>query len=330
MNIFRINSIFVLIFLLISPPSSAQNSFTQTDIWNADVLKLLSSDDIFDDIENGGGGESGEVGYPPHPRRELRDRHSRQRSESFSARVKTSFMGSDISIGPEISFYRRYYTETRLMAHGEEEIITKRRGKSLFNHDENRRIVFFCTAGAEASHRLTGQASLKIFGTGAVVESGTWDLLIITQESILRYVPFEVSGRETTLEDITSYCNERYYDRSKSSVDGELHAIVSDLVYEHEETMCMEHDDCYDWWWERRGNCLETVGRCDEAIDDDDNPYFTCFMRGTEGAPCPVYDEEGNLRSDGTFEYECDTGFECIMTREWSWYQAAEGECRPE
>ncbi|MBT5095943.1 MAG: hypothetical protein HOM21_16945 [Halobacteriovoraceae bacterium] len=293
---------------------------------NSDWKKLY---DDKDDLYNGkndpvfGGVSANGVRFPAFPRRILNRDITTTGTETFSAQVKVSFLGAELTAGPKISFERRFVINAKMMASGNEPIIVgnSELGAGVLNHSDKRRIVFFCTATAQATHKLSGSAGLTVFGAGATVERGQWESISVQQTSDLAYVPFQrKDGRRTNLKDIETYCMKTFYKQTKNSLKTELKLASSELVYSHSQTQCVYDRHCVKWHRGLLGIIQPwTVARC-RSSKIAGEPVFLCKLRGKKGNACSVYDSEGTRLTAGYFEYPCDKGLKCSVTKKGGWF----------
>ncbi len=261
--------------------------------------------------------------YPSHPRRILQRDITISKSESFSASVKASIFGVEISAGPKLSFERRFVINAKLLAPGHEPIVVQSAslGVGVLNHSTDRRIVYLCTVTAQAVHKLTGTAGLTVFGTGASIERGRWESLSVQQTSELKEVPFaHANGRRYNLADIENECKNSFYKRVKASMSKELKLAASELVYRNSQNECATDYQCYDWHRSLLGIIrMASVPRCDTTIVNG-NPINICKVRGRKGNACAVVDKNGKRLSAGFFEYPCDNGLKCTVVSEGGWF----------
>lgn len=296
------------------------NEYIQSKIEYAELIKKWRKLQARNEGHKNMGGSVGDnrVSFPAFPRRTLEQTVGTSKSENFEARVKVSFLGSEISAGPSLQFQRRHSINARFIAHGNEAILLN---NGLFNHSEDRRIVFMCTASSRIQHTLSALASLRVFGSGASLDRGEWSELTSSQTSELMYVPFtQENGRFTNLQDILSYCQDEFFPQIKESLNIELKLAASQLVYSHEHMQCMSDSDCTDWHREMLGLIqLSTEARC---IQDDSfrEPVQRCQLRAKRNQACTVKGSNGQRLTRGYFEYPCDKNLNCTVTREGGWF----------
>ena len=271
------------------------------------------------------------VKFPEYPRKSLSHNYSLENIESFSARVKLSFLGSEISTGPTILFKRRYQVYTKLTAPGDDQIIkySKELGARILNHNKDRRIVVQCYIVAQASHKLEGEANLSIMGSGVRILHGEWNQLVVEIHKRISYAPFHnPDGTRTSYQDVVKNCENGLLKEYKESIDIELKLAASELVYSNPLNQCVEDKQCLPWFNDYHPLIrIATVPRCVEHIEESGSPYNYCNLRTIKGQPCPYY-VKGKRVTAGYFEYPCDKRLKCTLTQKGSFFTRAEAICK--
>ncbi len=263
------------------------------------------------------------VGFPSHPRRILNRDITITKSEKFSAQVKASIFGVEISAGPTLSFERRFVINAKLIASGDEPIVSYNSdfNAGVLNHSDKRRIVFLCTVTAQATHKLNGSAGLTILGTGATIERGRWESISVQQTSKLKEVPFiYANGRRTNIKDIENICVKEFYIKNKKSLSNEVKLATSELVYTHSQNQCATDINCVDWHRSLLGIIQGASNPRCASSKINGNPVNICQLRGKKGNACKVVDKDGKRLSAGYFEYPCDKGLKCTIIKEGGWF----------
>lgn len=297
--------------------------------------EILQSSDKLDEFGDDVDEHGGRAGWIEEGRRSLTESYTTGHTETFDARVKIAFLGSELSAGPSITFERRYEIDTTLTAPGDEPIVKEEGIQGALNHHSKRRIVFTCNVSAQARHGIKGSATLNVFGTGTTVEAGAWQGLLVTQRSNFKFVPYNNRDNErTSLKDVVEYCKGPFFKSVKRSLDIELKLAARELVFHSHLTQCVKDEHCNKWFNNRLGICqIKTKPICSERTKGEDT-YNICELRGTKGSACSVYDSDGKRLTPGYFEYKCDKGFSCKIIQEggwftnWSIYSDWKAECR--
>jgi len=263
------------------------------------------------------------VKYPSHPRRILNRDITITNSQTFSAQVKASVFGVELSAGPTINFEKRFVVNAMILAAGSEPIVSYNSdlNTNVLNQSENRRIVYLCSVTAQASHKLSGSAGLTVLGTGATIESSKWEAISVQQTSELKQLPLSYeNGQLPNIKDIENECLNNFYKKSKASLTNELKLAISELVYTNTQNTCAVDNHCKEWHRSLVGIIqYSSVARCDDTKINN-NPVKICQLRGRKGNACRVEDKNGKRLSAGFFEYPCDKGLKCTITKQGGWF----------
>jgi hypothetical protein len=100
----------------------------------------------------------------------------------------------------------------------------------------------------------------------------------------------------------------------RENMNTTAHNLARGLTFVDRASECVVDTNCNQWF---RGvvsiHKHRTGPRCVRAVGN--NAMFSCQLRGQVGANCPVV-RDGRRVSSGYFEYNCDSGLRCVVTRE--------------
>jgi hypothetical protein len=121
----------------------------------------------------------------------------------------------------------------------------------------------------------------------------------------------------------------------KKTLDGMMRNVISSLTFSHPQTKCATDNDCIDWYnnevisWHKS----RTSPRCAPEASGREK-FYACTLRGLQDANCSVY-KNGERTTSGSFEYSCDKGLKCQITKEGGWFTSGkikaydEAKCKP-
>ncbi len=270
--------------------------------------------------------------FPDYPRRSLQKNYTVGHTEKFSAQVKFSAFGSEISAGPTISFSRNYSVITSIIATSTKGLLILNEETGALRLDHSKKMRVSCSITATAKSNLEGSAGIKLFGLGSDVSGESSDSITVTQESTPFYLPkLNNDGEETTYQNVTDWCENVFYRLNKESVDSELSLIASQLIYKNERNECESDMDCYDWFEGLKEQAessfsivsreiLDAVPRCVTKTNER-NPYNKCIVRKTEGQKC-------NPRSAAWDVNHCDKKLECVVVKKAGLFSSEVARCQ--
>ncbi len=275
--------------------------------------------------------------------------------EKFSARVQVKFLGVKFSGGPELQFERKYSTVASIAAEGLNPIfdsngIFDRYKRNKFGEilkvkgvAQKRYMYFTCNVQADVSSETVVGGELSFMGLGGEASYSTSYKNTVNLTSRLLTVPEYIDNKQVTLNSLSELCHHDFLNTKvnntltvKKTLNVMINNLISGLTYASPSTKCVTDQHCYNWFnkevisWHR----VKTFPRC---IEESNQPgYFHCRIRGIEGAACTVYDKKtGKILSDGGFEYACDKGLKCVITKTGGWFQnfeiwdPYEAKCQP-
>jgi hypothetical protein len=252
--------------------------------------------------------------------------------ESFSAQVAVEFLGSRIAAGPAFTFSRKIATSVDIRAEGGSPPTDERGYFDLIARDgsnrpvvrngvpQSRFVFFTCEAEITIESERLVNGGFKVFGAGAEGEvKSLWaNNVTLTSRRVL--VPDTVDGRQVTFNDLSLLCHQDFMGARTTNgrtVRDNLRAsarnLISSLVYQDSALECVEDRHCDRWYQGVLGiHRYRTAGRCVRARGNVS--LLTCQLRGQVGANCAVV-QNGQHLSSGYFEYPCDRGLRCVVTR---------------
>lgn len=254
--------------------------------------------------------------------------------ETFTAQLSVEFLGSQISAGPIFTFKRRLTTSVDVKGEGMYPLFNEQGifdliwkgadGRPLTNSNgtHQRRFVFFtCDAELLIESERALRGGFKISGVGAEGNLVHTYQNTITLSSRRLLVPDSVDGRQVNLAFLAQICHNdfmRARTQNGRSVRDNMNTtarnLASGLTFVDRASECMVDTHCNNWF---RGvvsiHKYRTAPRCARAVGN--NAMFSCQLRGQVGANCQVV-RNGRRVSSGYFEYTCDRGLRCVVTRE--------------
>jgi|GEM_PF-1053573 len=275
-----------------------------------------------------------------------------KKEAEIALQIRMEFMGVGIEAGPFVTFKREYFSFVSVMAEGLYPVVTEddktfdlhkkdRLGEIVLENGKPKRrfASFFCEVGLE--WELETGASSKVRAlVGGKLMALSKDYKLVNLQSRRLLVPDSVEGRLVNLDYLANLCQGKFLDTKfmgqmtvKDSLNKFFINVTKKLVYTNPKTECATDFHCVKWFKTKLGGLIQAKNtpRC---MQDKNEQYFTCELRGLEGQNCSVY-KNGKLVSNGMFEFQCDAGLKCVQTSEAGWftnariYSYAKGECRP-
>ncbi len=257
--------------------------------------------------------------------------------ENFSAQVSASFLGVKISAGPTFSFKKKITSLVQFGGEGFAPIFDAQGRFDLVKRGTNgqpvlaggrtipRRVAFACEVSAEVESEAAIAGGFSVAGIGGdarIVKTYKNDVELSSSDLL---VPDTLDGRLTTVQTLATICQRDFLRAQtsngrtiKQNLDTMIRNLVSSLTYINPAMKCMVNSHCNNWFnKEVLGiHKYRTVPRC---IQERGNPsVMTCQLRGGLGANCAVV-RDGKRVSNGWFEYTCDTGKRCAVTKQGGW-----------
>lgn len=267
--------------------------------------------------------------------------------ERTSVKLYAEFMGTRSLGGKEWDFYRIYSSYATVMAEGSYPAYDyegrfdffRRDGQfNIMTEDEKplfRHMYFTCIGQIhyESYDSWTGEIRLRgeffpltkfVGAGGAGVEyferhdTGKVSINNVTMNSRRVQVPMDVGGKEFTLSDLISVCNNDYLDSTvsngrtvKQNLDTMMRNLLAGMTYTHRDTVCNTDSHCNDWF-DFELNKVDRYNSKAECHENTKNGIFACKSRGTTGSFCPLYEGDGFKLTRSNFEKECARGYSCV------------------
>lgn len=282
-----------------------------------------------------------------------RSAESRASQTTFSARVSAEFLGVKISAGPTFSFTQTITSSVEFGGEGYTPLFDGQGRFDLVKRNSQgqpvrvagvpvpRRVAFSCELEAEVQSETVLAGGFSVAGLGGDGQITRTYKNSVKMSSSDLLVPNTLDGRLATVATLASICQRDYMNVRTSNgrtirqnIDTNIRNLVSSLTYKNAAMKCVINSHCSRWYnREVLGiHKYRTVPRC---IQERGNPsVMTCQLRGGHGANCTVV-RDGKRVSKGYFEYTCDTGKRCVVTKQGGWggflntqWIPWKGECR--
>jgi hypothetical protein len=201
-------------------------------------------------------------------------------------------------------------------------------GAKSLNSSDKRPLFRRCVLSATyTSEKIFSKAAGLSLGLGVGGEIGRDDGIRI-ERFVSRATPFEQVADYENFEDEIADCREwGKSEKIQKMVDDDFEALTSNLVLHDSVSTCSVDRDCDNYFDDVLAAVKpKSVARCVTNPHETTKRY--CSLRTKENFACRVQDKDGRILSSGMFEYPCDKGLKCVVTRQATWYQTAQGECR--
>jgi hypothetical protein len=269
---------------------------------------------------------------------------------NISYALKISFLGADLSGGPNIAFHRHYESRVIILSEGLNPPLNAN-GDFDFNRRDRagqvvmaggkaqkRYISFFCETALNFNTEYSGSGSFSIVGIGGGASFGSRYSNEVTMTSRRILVPEYIGNSTVTLSFLQRLCLNDFLSAKisgqmtvKQSLNIQMRNTVASLRFSHPQTKCVRDAQCYRWFNQSLRGVVgnAAVPRC---VEEPREKYFACAVRSVRGQKCPVF-KKGKHVSSGSFEYNCDRGMYCKTVKEGGWFQSmsvfefAEGRC---
>lgn len=334
---------------LLSKPTSTPSDFTNLADNKGSGSKITSKAALVAALAGGSSPDNFEARYNTKARSSV----SLAAQENFSAQVSAKFMGVKLSAGPTFNFKKTITSLVQFGGEGFAPIFDAQGRFDLVKRGNNgapivvsgrqvsRRVAFACEVQAEVESETALAGGFSVAGLGAEVKVVKTYRNEVELSSSDLLVPDTLDGRLTTVNTLATIC-QRDFLRARTSngrtikqnLDTMIRNLVSSLTYVNPAMKCVTNSHCYNWFnKEVLGiHKYNTVPRC---VQERGNPsVMTCQLRGSTNANCAVV-RGGKRVSKGWFEYTCDTGKRCVVTKEGHWggflntqWFPWEGRCR--
>jgi len=297
----------------------------------------------------GGSREDFQVNYNTVARSE----EARASSQTFSAQVSAEFLGVKLAAGPTFNFTQTITSTVEFGGEGYSPLFDAQGRFDLVKRNSQgqplrvagvvvpRRVAFSCELEAEVQSEtvLAGGFSVAGLGGDARVTRTYKNTVKMASQDLL--VPNTLDNRLTTVATLASICQRDYMNvrasngrTIKQNIDVSIRNLVASLTYRNAAMKCVINSHCNSWYnREVLGiHKYRTVPRCIQ--ERGNTSVMTCQLRGGTGANCAVV-RDGKRVSNGYFEYTCDTGKRCVVTKQGGWggflntqWIPWKGECR--
>ena len=271
---------------------------------------------------------------------------------NISYNLKISFLGADLSGGPNIAFHRHYESRVVVLSEGLQPGVTAT-GEFDFNKRDRagqivtsggkaqkRFIAFFCELALNFNTEYSGGGTFSVVGIGGGASYGQRYSNEVTMTSRRIHVPEYVGNRTVTMAGLQKLCMDDFLNTKitnqmtvKQSLNIQMRNIIASLRFSHPKTKCVRDVQCSRWF---NANMRGVVGNAavPRCVEERREKYFSCEVRSVINQKCPVY-QGGKHVSSGSFEYPCDKGLYCRTVKEGGWFKSlrlfeyAEGRCVP-
>ncbi len=275
---------------------------------------------------------------------------SKRLDANISYALNISFLGADLSGGPNIAFHRHYESRVIILSEGLNPPLTpngdfdfnkrNRAGEVVMagGRAQKRYISFFCETALNFNTEYSGSGSFSIVGIGGGSSFGSKYSNEVTMTSRRILVPEYIGSSTVTLPFLQRLCLNDFLAAKisgqmtvKQSLNIQMRNAVASLRFSHPNTKCARDTQCVRWFNTSMKGVVgnAAVPRC---VEEPREKYFACAVRSVRGQKCPVF-KAGKLVSAGNFEYACDRGLVCKTVKEGGWFQSmrifeyAEGRC---
>lgn len=267
-----------------------------------------------------------------------------QMDANISLQVNIEFLGASVAAGPKINFSRKYKTNVFVNAEGMNPILSAegnfdlrfrdRSGKTT-DKGRKRKMDFYCQAELDFESQYSGGGGFSYSGIGASasVAKGYTNSVILKSRRLI--VPEFVENRQVTYKFLVDLCNKDFLNTKiddtmtvSDSLNVMMKGMVTNLIFSHPKTNCAIDSHCYNWFNQEVVSLIRSKNypRC---VEDKQEQFMGCELRGLKGQNCSIYDNQGKRISNGILEYTCDKGLKCIQVKESRWPGFAKGVCTP-
>ena len=269
---------------------------------------------------------------------------------NISYSLKISFLGADLSGGPNIAFHRHYESRVIILseglnpplnANGDFDFNKRNRAGQVVmagGKAEKRYLSFFCETALNFNTEYSGSGNFSIVGIGGGASFGSRYSNEVTMTSRRILVPEYIGNSSVTLPFLQRLCLNDFLSARisgqmtvKQSLNIQMRNTIASLRFSHPQTKCVRDAQCVRWFNQSMKGVVgnAAVPRC---VEEPREKYFACAVRSVRGQKCPVF-KAGKHVSSGSYEYPCDRGMYCKTVKEGGWFQSlrvfeyAEGRC---
>jgi hypothetical protein len=277
----------------------------------------------------------------------LRSETSRKLESKISLQVRVEFLGVEIAAGPIITFQREFQTSVAvgseslrpvLLPDGNFDFLHRdAEGKTVLENGKPKRrfVNFTCEANLAFQSVYTGSGGFSIEGVGIKNSASNRYTNVVTLSSRRILVPEYIDNKSVTFNYLKTLCHQDFLNTKitnnmtvTDSLNIMMKNVVATLKFSHPKSKCLADNHCSKWF-NNEVLAVAKIRNVPRCVEEKNELYRSCELRGLQGQNCSVYDAKGSRISEGRFEYTCDTGLRCVKTQDAGWLKSAKGKCMP-